>query len=231
MSREVLELYLEEFNSITGDSFEEITTSLGVEFASISHDTGQNAPNKNSASFSANVEYYGDNLWFNAFKKMLPASGMALSAATVIGLKAIVGGGWAAAAVIGIGSLTGVGLVVAGVGGAAVAISRFLKGRNAHREIQKGLVRYVEKFRNETIQNFSEFHKGIVASTESLLENVLEEMRTKQARGFISISEATNMSQKQKDQKVAALDATSKQLQELSGKIEECLAGRISGGA
>lgn len=226
VSREILNLYLEEFNSITGDMFEEITTSLGVEFAAISHDKGQNAPNKSSVSPFVSVGYYGDNLWFDAFKKMVTPSASALAVGSVIGIKGIIAGGWAAGVVIGVASLTGVGLIITGVGGTTVAISHFLKRRNPHREIQKGLGSYVEQFRDETIQNFSEFHKGVVANTESLLESVLEEMRTKQAKGFSAISEASNISEEEKEQKVAVLDATSKQLQKLSVDIKECLGGK-----
>lgn len=232
ISREILDVYLEEFNSITSDMFEEIKTSLDVEFAALSHDKAQNAPNESSTTspfVSARYyddNYYGDNLWFNAFKKMAPPSAAAIAIGSVIGLKAIIGGGWAATVVIGATSLTGVGLVIISVGAAAVATSRFLKRINSHREIQNDLVSYVKQFRDETIPNFSKFHKDGVENTESLLESVLEEMRTKQARGFSAISEATNISEEQKEQKVAGLDATSKQLQKLSGTIKECLRKR-----
>ena len=227
ISREILDVYLEEFNSIISDMFEKIKTSLDVEFAALSHDKAPNAPNESSISPFVSVRhydgnYYGDNLWFNAFKKMTPVP-VAIALGSVIGLKAIIAGGWAAVAVVGIVSATGVGLIIAGVGATTVAISRFLKRKNPHREIQNGLVSYVEQFRDETIRNFSKFHKDGVENTESLLKSVLEEMRTKQARGFSAISEATNISEEQKEQKVAVLDATSKQLQKLSRTIKECL--------
>ena len=229
VSREILDPYFEEFTSITGDTFEEIRTSLGVEFAEISHDKGKNGPNKSSASPFVDVgdygdNYYGSNFWTDSFKRMqLPALGVGALLTTKFMLTGIAGGGWVLGVAIGLVGLTGAGLIITGVGAATVAILRELKSKDPYREIQKGLVSYVEQVRDETIQNFSEFHKGVVSNTESLLKSIVEGMRTKQTSSFRAISEAPNISEEEKDQKVAVLDATSNQLQKLSVEIKECL--------
>lgn len=227
VSREILDPYFEEFTSITGDTFEEIRTSLGVEFSEISHDKGKNGLHNSFASPFVDVgdygdNYYGSNFWTDTFNSLkLPALG--LGSAVIVATKLISGGGWMAWVAIGTVGLTGAGLIITGVGAATVAILRGLKSKDPCSEIQAGLVSYVEQVRDETIQNFSEFHKGVVSNTESLLKSIVEGMRTKQTSSFRAISEVPNISEEEKDQKVAVLDATSNQLQKLSVKIKECL--------